>query len=93
MASEEEELVKRTKLNLPWRENPHKLSFAKGTKMEKATGAKGMVAHTRLVAYRSKPSGIKRKQEWLVDSGSSHHVCNDWEMMWDLKQLEKQILL
>lgn len=83
---EEEESEKQTR--------PNKLSFAKGTKMEKARGAEGMVACIRPMAYRSKPSVIEKKEpEWLVDSGSSHHVCNDSEMMWNLKQLEEPVLL
>ena len=36
---------------------------------------------------------IERERAWLVDSGSSHHVCNDYEMMWDIKHLDEPILL
>ena len=71
---------------------PNKLSFAKGTKMENAR-SEGMVAYIRPIPYRSKPSNIPSSREWLVDTGASHHICNDTEMIWDLKPLDAPVHL
>ena len=67
------------KPNLLWRENPKRLSFANGTKLEKARDVEGMVAC--LVAYRFEPLNILKRPEWLADSGSSQHVCNNINML------------
>ena len=89
--SEVEESGKHQKPNLLWKENPKRLSFANDTKFEKSRDAEGMVA--RPVPYRSKPRHIPKCPEWLADSGSSQHVCNDLNMLWDVKQLEEQMTL
>ena len=89
--SEDEASKKQEKPNLLWRENPNELSFAKGTKMEKARGIEGMVA--RPVAYRSVPPNFQKQPEWLADSGSSQHICNDLNTLWDVKQLEEKTTL
>ena len=51
------------------------------TKPEKTRDVEGIIA--RPVAYRSELPNILKRPELLADSGSSQHVYNNINMLWD----------
>jgi len=71
---------------------PKLLSFAPGTKKEKAKEtAEGMMVEE--VQVGQEDAADFARVEWLGDSGASRHVCTNLSLMWDVVVREDPILL
>ena len=71
-----------------------KLSFAKGTKLEKARqGVEGMAVAEVLPIVSNVTIAPSDGVEWLADSGTSRHVCTNLGLMWDVRSLKEPIHL
>ena len=72
---------------------PKKVEYAKGTKREQALKNSQEAMTVETIEVDTFHASEISSNEWLADSGANRHICNDIQMLRNVRQLEVPIIV